>query len=71
MISLPPSCLSNVQHFAQRSSYSAITLLEVQLKQSVTRTQDVNSTANETKTVTLRARMAGKKMDEANFCKSL
>ena len=43
----------------------------MQLKQSVTRTQDVNSTANETKTVTLRARMAGKKMDEANFCKSL
>ena len=43
-------CLSFVQHFAQRSSYAAITLIEVELKQSVTRNQDVNSTPNETKT---------------------
>ena len=34
-------CLPNVQHFAQKSSYAAITLLEMQLKQRVTRTRDV------------------------------
>ena len=36
----------------------------MQSKESVTGTRDVNSAPNETKTVSPRARMAGKKMNE-------